>query len=164
MQAVVSSSLNILLILLGNGSGGFTSQVQYTTDLYPKQVIAADFNLDGRADLAVVNNTSNSIQIWSGDGAGGFALNTTLTTGPAPQGAAVADFNGDGVSDIVVCNFGVDDVGVYLGTPAGGFEEVAVLSSEGTTHAEWGGRTPAPGEFVQHLEVTRDAGPGEAAG
>ena len=34
-----------------------------------------------------------------------------------------------------------------------GFEEVAVLSSEGTTHAEWAGRTPAPGEFTPHLSV-----------
>jgi hypothetical protein len=35
----------------------------------------------------------------------------------------------------------------------GGYEEVAELTSEGTTHAEWAGRTPAPGEFVQHVAV-----------
>jgi hypothetical protein len=35
----------------------------------------------------------------------------------------------------------------------GGFEEVAVLDSVGTTHAEWAGRTPAPGEFPQHRSV-----------
>jgi hypothetical protein len=34
-----------------------------------------------------------------------------------------------------------------------GFEEVALLTSEGTTHAEWAGRTPAPGEFAPHLPV-----------
>jgi len=34
-----------------------------------------------------------------------------------------------------------------------GFEEVAVLDSVGTTHAEWAGRTPAPGQFPQHLSV-----------
>jgi hypothetical protein len=34
-----------------------------------------------------------------------------------------------------------------------GFEEVAVLNSVGTTHAEWAGRTPAPGEFPQHVPV-----------
>jgi hypothetical protein len=37
----------------------------------------------------------------------------------------------------------------------GGFEEVASLSSVGTTHAEWAGRTPAPGEFVEHADVGR---------
>ena len=31
------------------------------------------------------------------------------------------------------------------------YEEVAVLRSEGTTAAEWAGRTPAPGEFQQHI-------------
>jgi len=36
---------------------------------------------------------------------------------------------------------------------AAGYEEVAVLSSEGTTHAEWAGRTPAPGEFTRHVDV-----------
>ncbi|MFN2545113.1 MAG: hypothetical protein ABR600_11180 [Actinomycetota bacterium] len=34
-----------------------------------------------------------------------------------------------------------------------GFEEIAVLASEGTTHAEWAGRTPAPGEFARHVSV-----------
>ena len=40
----------------------------------------------------------------------------------------------------------------------GGYEEVAVLTSEGTTHAEWAGRTPAPGEFAQHVAVDGGAG------
>ncbi|MCA1727807.1 MAG: hypothetical protein LC722_09245, partial [Actinobacteria bacterium] len=31
------------------------------------------------------------------------------------------------------------------------FEEVAVLSSDGTTHAEWVGRTPAPVDMAEHL-------------
>jgi hypothetical protein len=34
-----------------------------------------------------------------------------------------------------------------------GFEEVAVLNSVGTTHAECAGRTPAPGEFIPHFAV-----------
>ena len=38
-----------------------------------------------------------------------------------------------------------------------GWEEAAVLTSEGTTHAEWAGRTPAPGEFAQHLAVGEGA-------
>ena len=35
----------------------------------------------------------------------------------------------------------------------GGDDEAAVLTSEGTTHAEWAGRTPAPGEFAQHVAL-----------
>jgi tocopherol cyclase-like protein len=37
---------------------------------------------------------------------------------------------------------------------AGGFEEVALLESRGTTHAEWAGRTPAPAVEREHVEVT----------
>jgi hypothetical protein len=36
---------------------------------------------------------------------------------------------------------------------AGGWQEVAELVSDGTTHAEWAGKTPAPGEFARHAEV-----------
>jgi hypothetical protein len=34
-----------------------------------------------------------------------------------------------------------------------GWDAVADLTSEGTTHAEWAGRTPAPGTFVPHLDA-----------
>jgi hypothetical protein len=37
---------------------------------------------------------------------------------------------------------------------AGGFEEVALLESRGTTHAEWAGRTPARSVPHEHLEVS----------
>ena len=43
---------------------------------------------------------------------------------------------------------------------SGGFdEEVAVLTSEGTTHAEWAGRTPAPGSFTPHTVVDGEGEP-----
>ncbi len=35
----------------------------------------------------------------------------------------------------------------------GGWQERAELVSDGTTHAEWAGRTPAPGVESVHLEV-----------
>jgi hypothetical protein len=36
---------------------------------------------------------------------------------------------------------------------AGGWQDVAELESRGTTHAEWAGRTPAPGVDASHAEV-----------
>jgi hypothetical protein len=36
---------------------------------------------------------------------------------------------------------------------AGGFDEVALLESRGTTHAEWAGRTPAAAVEKEHVEV-----------
>jgi hypothetical protein len=36
---------------------------------------------------------------------------------------------------------------------AGGWQEVTSLTSRGTTHAEWAGRTPAPAAMAEHVEV-----------
>lgn len=36
---------------------------------------------------------------------------------------------------------------------AGGWQELAELASDGTTHAEWAGNTPAPGSFARHRDV-----------
>jgi hypothetical protein len=36
---------------------------------------------------------------------------------------------------------------------AGGFEEVVLLESRGTTHAEWAGRTPASAVEHEHMEI-----------
>ena len=34
-----------------------------------------------------------------------------------------------------------------------GWQQLAELVSDGTTHAEWAGKTPAPGEFAEHEEI-----------
>jgi hypothetical protein len=36
---------------------------------------------------------------------------------------------------------------------SGGWRQVASLTSDGTTHAEWAGRTPAPASMAEHAEV-----------
>jgi hypothetical protein len=36
---------------------------------------------------------------------------------------------------------------------AGAWQELAELVSDGTTHAEWAGATPAPGSFARHVDV-----------
>ena len=46
---------------------------------------------------------------------------------------------------------------------AGGFEEVALLESRGTTHAEWAGRTPAAAVGREHVDVTKVTGGGREA-
>jgi len=42
------------------------------TGLDPVAIVAADFNHDGRPDLAVLNKGSNDISIFLGNGHGGF--------------------------------------------------------------------------------------------
>ena len=49
-----------------------------TVGLHPSAIVAADFNGDGRLDLAVANSGSGTVSILHGNGAGGFTLAQTV--------------------------------------------------------------------------------------
>lgn len=55
--AIANSADHTITLLLGNGDGTFTaaSASPYPTGVGPFQVVAADFNNDGKLDLAVAN-------------------------------------------------------------------------------------------------------------
>ena len=122
---VADQGANTVIILLGNGSGGFTetpgSPVAVGSD--PYSVTVADFNGDGIADLAVVNTVSNNVTILLGDGTGDFrnAPGSPVTVGGSPRFAAVGDFNGDGNADLAVSDSGPDTLSILLGDGHGGF-------------------------------------------
>src|SRR5205085_1577500 len=70
----------------------------------------ADFNGDGKADLAVGNNGSNAdgrVSVLLGDGSGSFsaAPGSPITISGEAGGVAVADFNGDGKRDLAVATY-----------------------------------------------------------
>jgi hypothetical protein len=90
-------------ILLGNGDGTFQSAVNYADPNNASTGVVADFNADGKLDLAVANNSApGSASIFLGNGDGTFQSPTDFSTGPQPNSLAVADFNGDGRTDLAV--------------------------------------------------------------
>jgi hypothetical protein len=85
-------------------------------------VLTADFNRDGRTDVATVNGTGSNLSVFL-RGAGGF---TTEPGSPFPVGAGpgygfVADFNGDGLPDVATQNFGGGTASIMLRQAGGGF-------------------------------------------
>ena len=110
-------------LLFGNGGGGFTPGGTVAVGDFPQEVVAADFNGDGRLDLAVTNYSSNNISVLLGDGRGAFspAPGSPISVGSHRLGAvAVGDFNRDGRPDLVVGDqFG--GVYVLLGNGTGTF-------------------------------------------
>jgi hypothetical protein len=67
-------------------------------------VAVADFNGDGKPDLAVANAGSNTVSLLVNETAPGtptpsFAAAVNSPTGSEPFFVAVADFNGDGLPD-----------------------------------------------------------------
>ena len=81
----------------------------------------ADFNGDGRPDLAVANNGSNTVSVLlnttpAGAPFASFAAPQTFAVGLDPSSVAVGDFNGDGRPDLAVANDGDKTVSVLLNT------------------------------------------------
>ncbi|QUL38511.1 VCBS repeat-containing protein [Erythrobacter sp. JK5] len=86
----------------------------------PRAIIAADFNGDGRIDIAVANADGDSVSILLGDRAGDFAR-TDFPGGNEPADIAIADFNADGAVDLAVANHETSSVTILLNDGAGSF-------------------------------------------
>lgn len=107
--AVADYNTNTVTILLGAGNGSFTASSSPATGSGTLQAVAADFNRDGKIDLATVNSSTISILLGNGDGTftAGAALSYTGTSN-ATNLIAVGDFDGDGLIDLAaLAQFGV---------------------------------------------------------
>ncbi len=95
-------------ILMGNGNGTFAAPVTYNTGLgagNPVWLAAADFNGDGKLDLAVEGQTN--VAILLGNGNGTFGTATVYSAGSEVRGGlAVGDFYGNGRQDIALAGNG----------------------------------------------------------
>ena len=103
---VANYDSNTVSVLRNNGNGTFAAKVDYATGAYPSSVTTADFNGDGRPDLAVANNISsdNTVSVLLGNSDGTFAAKVDYSTGFYPKFATAGDFNGDGKPDLAVAN------------------------------------------------------------
>jgi hypothetical protein len=89
----------------------------------PVALALADFNRDGKLDVAVANSGSKNVTVLLGDGKGGFAPATgsPFPAGDNPNDVAVGDVNGDGRPDLAFANHDTHYVTVLLGDGHGGF-------------------------------------------
>ncbi len=92
---------------LSDGAGHFTMQpdVSVPTAVNPAGVAFADFNEDGKMDLAVPSGFGFSILL--GNGTGGFAPRTHTTTANSSS-IRTADLNGDGNVDLAMVSEGIN--------------------------------------------------------
>jgi hypothetical protein len=95
----------------------------YAVGTDPYSVSVADFNGDGRPDVATVNGTSSNVSVYLRQPGGGFAqeAGSPVAVGLGPGSAAVGDFNADGLPDLAVAGYQSNSVDVLLRRPGGGF-------------------------------------------
>src|SRR5262249_42152160 len=86
---------------------------------------SADFNNDGKADLAVTSETpgqgQGTVAVFTGDGAGRFSPAGSYELDDTPIDMTATDVNGDARPDLVIANQLSTGATVLLNNGAGGF-------------------------------------------
>jgi hypothetical protein len=133
------------------GATEFATAKNYPVGRNPKAVVVADFNGDGKLDIAVANSGDPSIgdaghvSILLNNGDGTFQPAHDVIAGKNPWSIAVGDFNRDGHLDMVIANNGINAAGGWLpGT-------ISVLLGDGD------------GTFQTHVEYATGTGPSSIA-
>jgi hypothetical protein len=104
--ATANASSNNVTILLGNGSGGFTTMTgsPLATGQVPSYVAVGDFNSDGILDLAVANASDSNLSVLLGDVVGHtpqtitFGTQSNVTFGVSPYTISATSSSGLGLS------------------------------------------------------------------
>ncbi len=129
---ILSNSSTVLSVLLGNGDGTFQAALTVNVGSSLKSLVIADFNGDGKLDVAGVNDTSG-LFVLLGTGSGSFtAASGSPTTLPGSSVIVTGDFNGDGKTDLAYGSSSGSPTavpgGVFLGVGDGTFKTGSALT------------------------------------
>ena len=100
-----------VIILLGDGRGGFSAPIDYNAGPAPSGLSIADINHDGSPDL-LVGNSYGDVLVLLNQGNGTFLPYHKTDQSIA---LAVADLTGSGSNDVIYANQGLDRVIVTYG-------------------------------------------------
>lgn len=123
-----------LAVLLGNGNGSFQAPITTYLTYLLQAVAVADFNLDGKTDLAIAYQVGGSdiaeVRLGNGDGTFGAPQPFSLPRDTVSRMLA-ADLNRDGKPDLVAAMVGLSAVMLLPGDGQGGFAGPSIYGVQG---------------------------------
>ncbi|HEV3468832.1 MAG TPA: FG-GAP-like repeat-containing protein, partial [Pyrinomonadaceae bacterium] len=130
-----------IVILSNDGAGGFSVTGRVGVSSGPNDLVAADFNGDGKVDLAASMQGADAVALLRGSGTGSFAAPVNFPVGDFPVDLLTADFNRDGRPDIATANIVSKDITVRLNNGLGGFSRMRTERISSTA-------APVPGSLA----------------
>ncbi len=100
----------------------FLAPVDYTVGSNPQSLCIADFNKDGKPDLATVNTLGNDVSILMNNGDGTFAAAVSYAVGTHPTAACIIDVDDDSWPDLAVTNYGSASISILMNLTDGTFD------------------------------------------
>lgn len=129
-----------VLILAGDGAGGFRRAGEYAAGENPTGLTAFDLDGDGDADLAAANHETEYLTLLLNDGGGVFesaaASPIRIEVDPHPHTVAAADLDGDGLADLLVDHRSAGGLLPLYGTEEAGFESGEVVALGGDPYRD----------------------------
>ncbi len=105
-----------LEVTLGNGDGTFRTPVPVSgvalRQATGNRLVSADFNNDGKSDLAYVSSDGN-LNVLLSNGDGTFSSNVTTPSNSTLALGAAGDINADGIADLVFLSGANDSLVTY---------------------------------------------------
>jgi type II secretory pathway component GspD/PulD (secretin) len=145
-------------ILLGVGDGTFGPTNSFPAGNGPTSIAIADYNVDGRPDLAVSDQTDNAVSVLLGIGDGTFAPFFQFPVETNPLSLATAIFTDSGQPDLAVANNGSNTVSIIINSSeflsGAGNASVAGTQFPNAEYIDVGVKMKATPRIHQNDEVT----------
>jgi hypothetical protein len=127
-----------LSVLRGRGDGRFDSSRDFPAGVFMRKPVAADFDEDGRLDLAAPCRVASSVLIYHGNGDATFGGGRSSPAGFKPASPAVADLDRDGLLDVIATRDLGDSIEVALADGPGIFHAGYAIAGGGAAYLEVG--------------------------
>jgi hypothetical protein len=137
LRSVLVLTATTLLLVAAGSSVSAANRADYRVGGYTSGICSADFNLDGRLDLAVVEFWNGRIMVFFGTTNGQFTSPVQYYPPRPffPHAIVAADLNGDHIPDLAISNAG--NVSIMINDGTGNFADVVSYPIGGTPVAPW---------------------------